>query len=210
MSRIWKIVTPLTLTLLLGFTPVAFASSFNITIAVWTEEAKLSFEWDEVVPSQSSIQKQILQNCKNKISDIRLNSKIRAEAVPYKTAGLGKVTGVSIGKVYKGYQPGHTNKEYADPQNWLNQFAQYFKTYGGQIEPPNSVNTVFIAPCIFKGSIGNLRIHPFYRFYIGDLITDEYDINELQSMKWKLSLTSSQIICYNYYLWEELVGCSTE
>lgn len=208
-SRMWKVLTPLTLSLLLCFTPVASAASLNITIAVWSEDAKVSFAWDQVIPSQSSIQKQILQNCKKKISDIRLGSRVRAEAVPYKTAGLGKVTGVSIGKVYKGYMPGHTSQEYADPPNWLNRFTQYFETYGGQIDPPNSVSTVFIAPCIFKGSMGNLRTYPFYRFYIGDLITDEYDIDELQSMKWKLSLTSSQVICENYYLWDELEGCST-
>jgi len=46
-NRMWKIVTIFTSSLLLGFTPVASAASLNITIAVWSEDAKISFDWDQ-------------------------------------------------------------------------------------------------------------------------------------------------------------------
>ena len=183
---------------------VANAATLNVTVEVWTDEAVVSYSYGEAIPSQSTIGKQILQNCKNELEDIGLGSKIRGLNQSNATVGLGKITGVAIGKIYKGFAPGWGNEEYADPESWLSQFSKYYDDDG---DNPNVVSTTYVAPCLFKGTISNLRTSSFYHFYIGNFETDEYDINDLKRKKWKLDLITKDLICSNYYEYDKLKGC---
>ncbi len=199
-----KIAFLLVLILPFSSSPIASAATLNFAIEVWSDDSVVSFEHDEVIPSQSTIKNQLLQNCRREITDIQVGSGAKAVNQSNATAGLGKVTGVAIGKVYKGLQPGWGAEEDADPEDWLNQFSEYYD-YDG--DNPTTVSTVFVTPCIFKGTLNNLRSSSFYRFYIGEYRTAEYDINELKKKKWRLSLFVNELACSNYYGFEDLIGC---
>ena len=190
--------------LLLCSSPAANATTLSFSVEVWHDSSIVSFGYDKAIPSQSAIKKQLLQNCQFEMAEIRLGSKAKAVNQSGATAGLGKVTSVALGKVYKGFQPLWGSEDDADPESWLSQFSRYYD-YDG--DNPTSVDTVFVAPCIFKGTINNLRTSSFYRFYVGDYRTDEYDINELKKNKWKLSLFDGSLGCSNYFQFDDLIGC---
>jgi hypothetical protein len=199
-----KIVVFLVLILPFSSSPTAIAATLNFTLEVWSDDSVVSFEHDEIIPSQSAIKNQLLQNCRREITDIQIGSGAKAVNQSNATAGLGKVSGVTTGKVYKGFQPGWGAEEDADPVDWLNKFSEFYDFDG---DNPTTVSTVFVAPCIFKGTLNNLRTSSFYRFYIGEYRTAEYDINELKKKKWRLSLSVNELACSNYFGFEDLIGC---
>ena len=203
-SRRRSVVMALVLTASFLPLPSANAVTLNFTLETWSDNSIVSFEYDESIPTPAAIKSQILQNCKTEMADIQLGAKARAVNQNNATVGLGKVTKVSVGKIYKGFQPGWTNEENADPESWLSRFTRYFD-YDG--DNPNSVSTVYFAPCIFSGSITNLRTSSFYRFYIGDFRTEEYDSNELRLKKWRLNFIDYSLGCDNYYEFDKLKGC---
>jgi len=182
----------------------ASAATLNFTVEVWSDDSIISFEHDEIIPSQSVIRNQLLQNCKREITDIQIGSGAKAVNQLNATAGLGKVTGVTTGKVYKGFQPLWGAEEEADPEDWLNKFSQF---YDYDEDNPTIVSTVYVAPCIFKGTVNSVRTSSFYRFYIGEYRSEEYDINELKKKKWRLGLFVNSLGCSNYYGFEDLAGC---
>ena len=154
-----------------------------MSIEVWDDSATVQFDPGETIWSMNLIQSDILNNCK-KYLDYGIGTRIKAIDQNGSTVGLGTITKVTIGKVYKGIQP----------------------LYGSEDEP--ALHPTFVAPCIYTASIQNLRRANFYHFFIGNAATEEYDSKYLQSKKWKLALVISNFNCYNY---EELNlprGCS--
>ena len=191
--------------LLLGSNTAANATTLSFTVEVWHDNSIVGFDYDEAIPSLTVIKNQLLKNCKSEMVDIGLGSKAKAVNQSGATAGLGKVTGVALGKIYKGFGPSWGNEENADPQSWLSKFSKYFDY---DDDNPTNVETIYVAPCIFKGSINNLRTSSFYRFYFGDYRTEEYDLNDLKKKKWRLSFFDNDLTCSNYYELNNLTGCN--
>jgi hypothetical protein len=156
----------------------AYAVAMKFTIEVHIENGEL-YELGESRPSPASMQSEMLRYCKTEYEDFNVGSQIKAVSGNGATVGLGKVTSVKIGKIYK--------KE--------------IRLYGNQEDDPEEEGTLYdqyFAPCIFSGSISNLRSSAFYKFYIGSVRTSEYDSKNLQKYKWSLNLWLSEISCYNY------------
>jgi hypothetical protein len=166
----------------------AYASTMKFTVEVHIENGEL-YELGESRPSLASMQSQMLRNCKTEYENFKVGSTIKAVSGSGATVGLGKVTSVKIGKVYK--------KE--------------IRLYGNQEDDPEEEGTLYeqyFAPCIFMGSIANLRNSAFYKFYIGSVRTSEYDSKNLQKKKWNLNLWLSEIYCGNYE--ESWSGCTED
>ena len=130
---------------------------------------------DELAPSLKTMQRVMLQNCRNYQGDFNVGSTIKAISGSGSTVGLGKVTGVKLGKVYK----------------------KQITLYAGEDDEETTYDEYF-APCIFSGTISNLRSSSFYKFYIGSVGTEEFDSKYLAKKKWKLDLWISEISCGNY------------
>ena len=167
------------------FPSPAFALTMKFTVEVNIAQPSddESDSWlvgpDESAPSLSFMKTKMLQNCKNEYRDFNVGSAIKAVSGSGATVGLGKVTSVKIGKIYK----------------------KQIRLYGNQEDDPEEEGTLYdeyFAPCIFSGSISNLRSSAFYKFYIGSVRTSEFDSKNLQKNKWSLNLWISEISCYNY------------
>ncbi len=175
----------LTLFLTCLFPSPALATNMKFTIEVHVENGDV-YEPGESKPSLATMQKEMLKYCKAEYNDFNVGSTIKGVSGSGATVGLGKVTSVKLGKVYK----------------------KVIRLYGNQEEDPEREGTLYdqyFAPCIFSGSIANLRKSAFYKFYIGSVRTDDYDSKVLQKKKWNLNLWISEIICYNYE--ESWFGC---
>ena len=157
--------------ILIGIPSNAFAASLQLNLTVWSDSAQLFIDEDEIIPSNKEIQTTLLQNCKTEL-EYRVGTKVRAINQAQATVGIGKLASVKIGKVHKAYAP----------------------TYGVD---GRKVYPVFFAPCIFTGTISNLRSANFYTFEIGGGVTGEYDNSELKKKKWKLNLVIEDIQCFN-------------
>lgn len=180
-----KKVTILILFFTLLFPSPAFAISMKFTIEVHVQNGGV-YEPGESKPSLATMQKEMLKYCKADYEDFNIGSTIKAVSGKGATVGLGKVTSVKLGKVYK----------------------KVIRLYGNEEEDPEEEGTLYdqyFAPCIFSGSIANLRNSAFYKFYIGSVKTAEYDSKDLQRKKWSLNLWTSEISCYNYE--EPWFGC---
>jgi hypothetical protein len=175
--------------LLLGLPSNALAANLKLNIEVWSEDSALQLEQDETIPAMKEIQKTLLKNCKSELS-YRVGSKVRAVNQSGNTVGIGSLTSVKIGKVYSAIQPTYGTKDQVDG-----------------VTPPNLYPT-FFAPCIFTGSIINLRSANFYTLYIGNAVTSEYDVSEFKKINWKLDLFIEDINCYNYNELKIPRGCN--
>jgi hypothetical protein len=163
----------------------ASATTLSVTYEVWDTDVVINIEDGEPVPSASSIKRSLLWKCRNSLS-IRVGTQIRAVNQNGATAGLGRLNTVSIGKVTRGTQDFYAN------------FDE---------DEPTFTEVAFVAPCVFKGTVANLRKADFYRFTIGKGTTEEFDSSDLRRDKWRLSLLSANLFCPNYKGFERLRGC---
>ena len=153
--------------------------NLSINLEVWDDIASVQFEEGEMISSMDEIKKQLLKNCKTELN-YQVGLKIRAINQARATVGIGKITSVEIGEVYKAFQPLYGTAEQVNGD-----------------EPP-SLNPTFISPCIFSGEISNLRSADFYTFYIGGAKTGEYDSVALRNESWKLDLVVEKVACFNF------------
>jgi hypothetical protein len=179
------------LVLLIGtFSGVSNANAANLTVSleVWNDLSAVQFEEGETISPMVQIQKELLRNCKTEL-DYRVGSSIRAVNQSRATVGIGKITSVKIGKVYKANQPLYGTEEQVNG------------------DAPPSLNPTYISPCIFSGAVRNLRTASFYTFFIGDGQTEEYDSLSLSKNGWKLNLVLENIVCGNFQNLKIPRGC---
>jgi hypothetical protein len=169
----------MTLSLLLPYSANATTMKITIEVNISQPSDEENDSWlvgpDESAPSLKVMQKVMLQNCRSVYSDFNVGSTIKAVSGSGSTVGLGKVTGVKLGKVYK----------------------KQITLYSGEDDEETTYDEYF-APCLFSGSISNLRGTSFYRFFIGSIRTEEFDSKYLAKKKWSLNLWISEISCGNY------------
>lgn len=164
----------------------ALTIQFTIEVNISQPSDDESDSWlvgpGESAPSLKTMQRIMLQNCRSYYEDFNVGSTIKAVSGSGSTVGLGKVTSVKLGKVYK----------------------KQITLYSGE-DDDETIYDEYFAPCIFSGSIANLRSSSFYKFYIGSVRTGEFDSKYLAKKKWKLNLWISEISCGNYE--REWPGC---
>lgn len=165
----------------------ASATTLSVTYEVWDTDVVINIEDGKPIPSASSIRNSLLWKCRNSLA-VRVGTQIRAVNQNGATAGLGRLNSVSIGKVTRGTQDFYALDEEDN-------------------DGPSFTEVAFVAPCVFKGSVANLRRADFYRFTIGKASSEEFDSSELRRNKWKLSLLSANLFCPNYKGFERLRGC---
>ena len=164
------------LTILFGSSPNANAANLKVTLEVWDTSAVVSFDEGGFIPSIDEIKKQLLRKCKTEL-DYQVGTSIRAVNQSQATVGIGKITSVKIGKVYKAIRPGYQTEEQVNG-----------------VVPPD-LDPSYISPCIFSGSVSNLRSANFYTFVIGVGETGEYDSLFLSKKGWKLNLVREDLVC---------------
>ena len=186
-----------TSSLLITSSPVANAIDLNTSLEVWNELSAVQFEEGEMISPMAKIKRDLLKNCKTEL-DYQVGTTIRVVNQYQATVGLGKLTSVKIGKVYRAIQPlyGRTveDDETATPQPKTDEWVP---SPAPRVEGP-TLNPTFIAPCIFSGTVRNLRSAEFYALYIGGGKTGEYDSVTLRKKGWKLNLFLEQISCGNF------------
>jgi hypothetical protein len=182
------------------FPSPAFAINMKFSIEVHVANGD-TYEKGESRPSIATMQKDMLKYCKTEYEDFNVGSTIKAVSGSGGTVGLGKVTSVKIGKVYK-----KEIRLYV--VNDLEEEEYGYDEDDAEEEDEGTLHDQYFAPCIFSGSIANLRNSAFYKFYIGSVRTAEYDSKDLQKKKWNLNLWISEIGCYSYE--ESWFGCYEE
>jgi hypothetical protein len=159
------------------------------------------------------MQKDMLKYCKTEYEDFNVGSTIKAVSGSGGTVGLGKVTSVKIGKVYKKEIRLYGGDDLEEEEYGYDEDDAEEEEYGydeddADEEEEGTLYDEYFAPCIFSGSIANLRNSAFYKFYIGSVRTAEYDSKDLQKKKWNLNLWISEIPCSGYE--ESWFGCYEE
>ena len=176
------------LTILFGSSPNANAANLKVTLEVWNDLTAVQFDEGETISPMEVIKKELLRNCKSEL-DYQVGSSIRAVNQSRATVGIGKITSVKIGNVYKAIQPLYGTEEQVNG------------------DAPPSLNPTYISPCIFSGAVNNLRSANFYTFFIGDGQTGEYDSLSLSKKGWKLNLVLEDIACGNFQNLKIPRGC---
>jgi hypothetical protein len=179
------------LVILIAASPSANAANLSVNLEVWSDLSMVQFDEGESIPPVAVIKKTLLKNCKSEL-DYKVGSRIRVLNQSRATVGIGALTSVKIGKVYKAIQPGYSTEEQINDE-----------------APPNLYPS-FLAPCLFTGIVNNLRSANFYTLYIGDGVTAEYDSVNLRKNNWKLNLLVEDVNCGNFENLSIPRGCNDD
>lgn len=175
-KKLQLMALPLALAFAVSTVSPASATTLKITLTYLHESEDLMFDTAEPLPSTSTVKALISKDCKRN-DDLWVGAKAKAVNEKYATAGLGKITGYKIGKIYAPIMP----------------------TYSDDDDIPDTEYVQYLAACIYSVSIPNLRSANFYRFSVNGISTEEYDSKDLAKKKWKLSLVyNGGVYCGNY------------